>query len=264
MIKRKRRVAGFNRMYCRFITFGRRYRIAFIIAGVLGFGIPVFWLPEKLEGDKWYHSLYNSSLGSEKYIKSVKPVTDKILGGALRHFVYHVSERSYFTQPERTVLHLRAYLPEGSTIEHVNEVMEDFENFLAGFDEVAQYHTWVTSPETGSISIHFPPEHENSYFPYMLKSLLEQKAIYSGGADFTVFGVGQGFSNRFRETANPGIRLTGYNYEMLTGFATQVTEKLLENPRIQKVYMQSGREAWALNLRTEYYMDFDKAAIARL
>ena len=264
MIRRKRLLAGFNGYYRRFITFGRRYRIAFIIAGVLGFGIPVFWLPENLEGEQWYHSVYNSSLGSEKYIKSIKPVTDKVMGGTLRLFVYHVSERSYFTQPDRTRLYVRAYLPEGSTIEHANIVMEDFENYLARYDEVEQYHTRINGPESGSIEIHFHPEHEHSYFPFRLKSLLEQKAIYSGGADFTVFGVGQGFSNRFFERSSPGIRLTGYNYEMLAGFARQVAVKLEAHPRIQQVHMQSSRNIWQLDLRTEYFMDFDRTALARL
>jgi multidrug efflux pump subunit AcrB len=264
MMRRKRRVGRFNRLYARYISFAKRKRLIFITAGILAFGIPVFWLPEKIEGEKWYHQLYNSSLGSEKYIKSIKPVSDKVLGGALRLFVYHVSEHSYFTQPERTMLHVRAYLPEGSTIEHANTIMEDFENYLAGFDEVEQYHTWVNDPESGSMTIHFFSEHENSYFPYRLKSLLEQKSIYAGGADFTVYGVGQGFSNRFHESASPGIRLSGYNYEMLTGFASKAATQLEENPRIQKVYMQSSRQAYSLNLRTEYFMDFDKTALARL
>jgi len=264
IIRRKRLVARFNGYYRRFIVFGRRYRIAFIIAGMLGFGIPVFWLPEKLEGEKWYHSVYNSTFGSETYTKTIKPVTDKVLGGALRLFVYHVSERSYFTQPERTRLYVRAYLPEGSTIEHANTVMEDFENFLARHDEVEQYHTRINGPESGSIEIHFHSDHEHSYFPFRLKSLLEQKAIYSGGADFTVYGVGQGFSNRMTERSSPGIRLTGYNYEMLAGYADRLAAKLEDHPRIQRVHLQSSRNIWQLDLRTEYYMDFDRAALARL
>ncbi len=264
MMRRKRRVAAFNNYYRRYIAFGRRYRFAFIMVAILAFGLPVFWLPQTIEGEKWYHSLYNTTLGSEKYTKSIKPVADKVLGGTLRLFVYHVSERSYFTQPERTTLHVRAYLPEGSTIMQANTVMEDWENFLASFDEVTQYHTRVNGPESGSIEIHFHPEHENTFFPYRLKSLLEQKAIFSGGADFTVFGVGQGFSNRFYERASPGIRLTGYNYEMLLGFAHQITERLESHFRIQKVHMQSSRHAWSLDLRTQYHMDFDRAALARL
>ena len=264
MARRKRRVARFNGYYRRFIVFGRRYRAAFIVAGILGFGIPVFWLPEKLDGDRFYHSLYNSTLGSDLYIKTIKPVSDKVLGGTLRLFVYHVSERSYFTQPERTRLHLRAYLPEGSTIVHANSVMVDFENFLASFDEIAQYHTRVYGPEYGNIEIHFRAEHENTYFPYRLKSLVEQKAIYSGGADFSVFGVGQGFSNRFHERASPGIRLTGYNYEMLNAYASQIAEKLEAHSRIQRVHMQSSRNTWALDLRTQYDMKFDRIALARL
>ena len=264
MVRRKRLVAGFNGYYRRFIIFGRRYRIAFIVAGVLGFGIPVFWLPEKIEGERWYHWVYNSTLGSETYNKSIRPVADKVLGGALRLFVYHVSERSFFTQPERTRLHVRAYLPEGSTIDHCNSVMEDFENFLARFDEVEQYHTRVHGPETGSIEIHFYPEYENTFFPFRLKSLLEQKAIYSGGADFTVFGVGQGFSNRLFDRSSPGIRLTGYNYEMLISYANRVAAKLEGHPRIQRVHLQSSRNIWQLDLRTEYYMDFNNAALTRL
>jgi hypothetical protein len=173
------------------------------------------------------------------YIKTIKPVSDKVLGGALRLFVYHVSESSYFTQPERTRLHLRAYCPKGQP-SHANTVMQDFENFLARFDEVEQYHTRVNGPESGSIEIHFKPEHENTYFPYRLKSLVEQKAIYSGGADFSVFGVGQGFSNRFHERASPGIRLTGYNYEMLTALP-QILPKSLRQIRIQRCTCNPSR-----------------------
>jgi multidrug efflux pump subunit AcrB len=263
MLRRKRTISRITGYYRNFILFGFRFRKAFIILAVLGFGIPVFWLPEKLEGEKWYHSLYNSSLGSEKYLKSIKPVSDKVLGGALRLFVYHVSERSYFTRPEGTRLHVYAYLPEGSTIEHSNIVMEDFENFIAGFSEVEQYHTNVTT-ERGRIDIHFKPEHEFGYFPYRLKSLLEQKAIYSGGADFSVYGVGQGFSNRMTERSSPGIRITGYNYDMLSEYATRVSRLLEEHPRIQRVNMQSSANYWSLDLRTEYHMDFDRAMITRI
>jgi multidrug efflux pump subunit AcrB len=264
MLRRKRTISRITGYYRNFILFGFRFRKAFIVLAVLGFGIPVFWLPEELEGEKWYHSLYNSSLGSETYVNSIKPISDKVLGGALRLFVYHVSERSFFTSPQKTRLHVYAYLPEGSTIKHANTVLEDFENFIARFDEVEQYHTRVTSPERGRIDIHFKPEHEDSYFPYRLKSLLEQKAIYSGGADFSVHGVGQGFSNRMAERSSPGIRITGYNYDMLSEYATRVSRLLEEHPRIQKVNMQSSANTWSLDLRTEYHMDFDRAMITRI
>ncbi len=265
MMRRKRRIAGFTQFYRRYIIFGKRWKKAFFVAGILAFGTPIFWLPEEVEGEKWYHNLYNSTVGSDTYTRTIRPVTDKALGGTLRLFAYHVTERSFFTEPERTRLFVRAYLPEGSTIEHANTIMEDFENFLAGFEEVEQYHTRITSPEFGRITIYIEPEHENTVFPYRLKSQLEYKAIYSGGGDFVIGGVGRAFSNRFSQrTGNPSIIITGYNYEMLTRYATDVSRELEEHPRIQRVYMSSSRNVYSANVRTEYLMDFDRERLTGL
>jgi hypothetical protein len=53
----------------------------------------------------------------------------------------------------------------------------------------------VTGYNSSSITIHFTPDAENSSFPYLLKSQVESKAISLGGMDWSVYGVGKGFSN---------------------------------------------------------------------
>ena len=57
---------------------------------LLGFGLPVFLLPEKLEGEGKWIERYNKTLGSSTYKEKVKPVVDKALGGSLRLFVQKV------------------------------------------------------------------------------------------------------------------------------------------------------------------------------
>ena len=52
IIRRKRRVVRWNNRYEHFINFGMRWRWAFILLFILGFGLPVFLLPDKIEPEK--------------------------------------------------------------------------------------------------------------------------------------------------------------------------------------------------------------------
>jgi multidrug efflux pump subunit AcrB len=263
--RRKRRIVRFTVLYHRYIVFGRKYRIAFILIALLGFGIPVFWLPDTIQGDKTWQEIYNKTLGSDTYKRKIKPVSDKVLGGSLRLFVYHVREYSFFTRPERTRLVVQAYLPDGSTIDQMNELMMDFENYLAKFTQIEQYQTRIFNAERGTINISFDREHEDGFFPFQLKGLLEKKAIYSGAADYSVYGVGQGFSNRFSDGyTQPSVRLIGYNFEYLMEFARLMKTDIEKHPRIREVFIQTDRQLWGFRPRNEFFMDFQPGRLARL
>lgn len=51
---------------------------------LLGFGLPVFMLPEKMEGEGKWVEYYNKVFDNSTFKDKVKPVINKALGGSLR------------------------------------------------------------------------------------------------------------------------------------------------------------------------------------
>ena len=151
----KRFPVYFTRCYAVLIRFLCRWRWAVCTLLLLGFGLPVFLLPEKLQGEGKWEKLYNETIGSHTYKESVKPVVDKALGGTLRLFVQKVYEGSYFTRNEEVVLSANANLPNGSTLEQMNTLVKRMETYLSEFKEIKQFHTSVYSPRRASISVYF-------------------------------------------------------------------------------------------------------------
>ena len=77
----------FSRLYMRWIGWFCRYRVMACIMLVLAFGLPVFLLPEKMDGDGKFAEYYNKVFANSTYKEKVKPIVDKALGGTLRLFV---------------------------------------------------------------------------------------------------------------------------------------------------------------------------------
>ena len=78
----KRLAVRFSRLYLRLIGFFCRYRVALCILLLLGFGLPVFLLPEKLEGEGKMATYYNRLFNNSTYKEKVKPIVDKALAVA--------------------------------------------------------------------------------------------------------------------------------------------------------------------------------------
>ena len=254
----------FTRFYSLLICFLRRWRWAVCLLLILGFGLPVFLLPDKLEGDGKWEKFYNKTLGSPAYKESVKPMVDKVLGGSLRLFVQKVYEGSYFTRNEEVVLYANANLPNGSTLEQMNALMKRMETYLSGFKEIKQFHTAIYNPRRASISVYFKKEHQNSGFPYTLKANMISKALELGGGSWGVYGLqDQGFSNDVRENAGGyRIKMYGYNYDELYGWAEKLKAKLLTHRRIKEVFINSEFSWWKDDYQ-EFYFNLDKERMAQ-
>ena len=113
---------------------------------MLAFGLPVFLLPEKMEGEGKFVEYYNKVFNNSTYKEKVKPIVDKALGGSLRLFVDKVYEGSYFNREEgETVLSITATMPNGTTLEQMNVLVKKMETYLT---EVFKY----TSPRSISIA----------------------------------------------------------------------------------------------------------------
>lgn len=262
--KKRRFLVYFSRCYSALIRFLCRWRWAVCLLLLLGFGLPVFLLPGKLEGEGKWKVAYNKVFGSNTYEESVKPVVDKALGGSLRLFIQKVYEGSYFTRNEEVVLYANANLPNGSTLEQMNTLMKRMETYLSGFKEIRQFHTSIYSPRRAGIQIYFKKEAQNSGFPYTLKANMISKALELGGGSWGIYGLqDQGFSNDIRENAGSfRIRMYGYNYDELYAWAEKLKTKLLTHRRIKEVLINSEFSWWKDDYQ-EFYFNLNKERMAQ-
>ena len=263
-IRIRRITVYFSHFYQLLIRFLLRWRVAVCIVLVLGFGLPVFLLPEKMEGEGKWVERYNKTLGSSTYKEKVKPIVDKALGGSLRLFVQKVYEGSYFSRNEEVVLYANANLPNGSTLEQMNTLMKRVETYLSSFKEIKQFHTSAYNARRGNIQIYFKKEHQHSGFPYTLKANLIGKVSELGGGSWDVYGLqDQGFSNDVRENAGSyRIKMYGYNYDELYASAEKLKEVLLSHRRIKEVFIKSEFSWWKDDYQ-EFYFNLNKERMAQ-
>jgi len=253
------RIKRFYAKYCRFAC---RWKFILVILLVLSFGLPVFMLPEKVEGSEKWKELYNQSIGSEFYKQTVKPIVAKWLGGSLRLFVEKVYEGSYFTERKETTLSVSATLPNGSTLPQMDFLIQRMEAYLSQFKEIKQFQTNINSPYNANIDIQFTKQAERSSFPMSLKSNLISKALEMGGGSWSVNGIGDGFSNNFGEGAGSYYaELYGYNYDELTLWANHFKANLLKYKRIKEVTINSEFQ-YQKDDYQEFGFDLNKKALA--
>lgn len=249
----------FFRAYEKSIGFIAGYRKSFIALLILMFGLPVFLLPTKIEGQTWY----NSSIGSDMYQENIRPHVDKWLGGSLRLFVRYVFEKSGYRTAEQTRLYVNASMGFGNTPAQMNFVMQAVEDYLSQVEGIDQYITQVSSGQYASVQISFKPEYEKGALPYMLKGRLIAKSLDWGGVEWSVYGVGRGFSNRTGEDIpNFRVIMKGYNYDELERQAEKLAGKLIKHRRIQKVNTNE-RLSWNEKSSQELFLRVDPARLAQ-
>ena len=261
----KRQGVFFTRLYVRFIGWLCRYRVIACILLILAFGLPVFLLPEKMDGEGKFAEYYNKVFNNSTYKEKVKPVVDKALGGSLRLFVDKVYSGSYFNRGEgETVLSAYASLPNGSTLEQMNTLIKKMETYLTEFKEIKQFQTSIYGARRAGIQIYFTKEHQHSGFPYTLKANIISKAIQLGGGHWEVYGLqDQGFSNNTYESAGSyRVKMYGYNYDELAYWGDKLKEKLLSHRRIKEVNVNSEFSYYKDDY-SEFFLDLDKHRLAK-
>lgn len=266
LLRLRRRISLFmSNIYEKSVRFIVRFRVAFIIMAVLAFGLPVFMIPEKIDGEGMIARKYNDVFGSSVYKEKVKPVVDVALGGTLRLFVEKVYNGSYWDrEPGEPVLNINATLPNGATLDQMNALIKKMELYLSGFQEIRQFQTSIPGARRASISVFFKKEHRNSGFPYRLKGDIISKALTLGGGSWSVYGLeDQGFSNDVRESAGSyRVKLTGYNYDDLSDWAYRMRDTLLTHRRIKEVSVASEFSYWKDDY-TEFHLVIDRDMLAK-
>ncbi|GHT78098.1 multidrug efflux pump protein [Bacteroidia bacterium] len=276
-IRGKRFAVYFNRFYEKMMRLLYRWKGCVAACIILLFGLPVFLLPEKMEYKKtashgfsykapdttFVGKVYNNTLGSAVYKEKIKPVTDVALGGTMRLFAQKVRNGSYSSgERSETTLNVTASLPNGSTRDQMNTLVQKMENYIRQYSEVRQFETDISSGRRASIRILFVKEHQRGSFPYMLRSKLISKAIELGGGSWGVYGLGDGFSNDLKEQAGQSrIKLLGYNYDELNILAEAIRDSLMENRRIKDIVINS-EFSWFKDDYTEFVFELDKGKLS--
>ena len=279
IVRRKRRVVKFSRIYLRSINFIVRFRVAFIIFAILVFGIPIFYLPDSLPKNRRYdmkdseltevERFYNKTLGNKKYVQDVKPVLNKVLGGTFRLFSEKVKNSRYYyygssDEVRRTQLTINIGLSEeGLTIEDINGVCMGLENMLAGYNEIDMFTTSITGPETAYMTVNFKPEHDFSIFPFILKIKIEDYMNSIGSYHASVYGVGKAFSNQVYNDYIRGtysVAMKGYNYDELYGYSDDLKERLIASGkgRIKEVFLLGGTDRYGAKKNWRNRLELDK------
>lgn len=262
-VARKRKVVKFTWKYKRFIGFTWRFRKAWVILAILGFGLPVFMIPSSVDRDKSYAETYNRIFSSEWFL-TIRPWMDKLLGGSLRLFVE--GGKGEWRQNDnndriRTSLSVVMTMPHGAMLEQMNEAFMKVENFVSGFQEVDLFTTSISSANEGRMKITFKEEAEMTGFPEMLKNELVRYCNSIGNADSQISGVGRSFSNSLGDGyRSEGLKVVGYNYRQVMKYAEVLKNKLSENRRVKKLYIGNARNPEKMR---EFVVKVDKAKLAR-
>lgn len=275
-MKRRRRLVLRTARYERFVVWSRAHRWIYVVAILLLFGIPVHLLPSQVNhktvkegedsGKGGLVGLYNMTIGSKWYQKN-RQWFEYPLGGALNLFQKYGSGRISFSHEERPEVVLRVYanMPEGYTVQQLNEIVSEMENWLQQFDEISMFRTSLGGT-SGILEIHFKKEFEDTRFPLELKQQLWAKAIRYGGATWEIPSIDdndQYLSNSiYRTSWSHSIQLYGYNYDLLYRYAEQLIDTLKANRRVNG---QAGFSAggYGSYVRNEFCIDYDKERIAR-
>ncbi|MEL7160000.1 MAG: efflux RND transporter permease subunit [Bacteroidota bacterium] len=248
-----------SRGYERILSALLQYRKITLLAVILAFGLPLWWLPTKV--DNW--EFYNKTLGSDLYRDEIRPVVNKYLGGTFRLFSYYVYEGGGYRPPEETRLYVGASLPTGTTLEQLDAVLRQVEGYLGQFSDRTERYTTRVYGTSGRIEITFPNGGRGG-FPYTLKNRLTGYATNFGGVTWNIYGVGQGFSNdNSGGRVNFNVLLKGYNQVGLDAQSARLAELLLGHPRVQEVNTNANLNWWEKD-RYEYLLTADNAALARL
>lgn len=263
--RRLRRTVRWNRRYSSYIEWGVRHRWVLIAVFIVAFGIPTFLIPAEGGGKKAEQGIMGkavSAVARWKPYANNKKTVDNILGSSFGLFNKASSRFDFYREPQRTTLTIRAEMPEGCSIQQLNEVMKSMENYLAGVEEIDVFETRISSYNQGSITVLFKPEYENSPVLSLIKGDVTMMASDFGGATWTVSGIDNSFfNNNVMSSFKPyTITLSGYNYDKLTEYGEILVEYL------SSIKMVSGAEIgstdWTEKPMTEFNMQYDFGALS--
>lgn len=277
-MKRRRRLVRYTAGYERLMAWNRNHRWVYVVALIWLFGIPIQLLPSQVRHkiteqgqDNTKGGLvgfYNKTIGSKWYQRN-KKWFEYPLGGTLNLFQKHSSGRMSFSRgdegPREVVLNVRADLAEGQTVQQLNEIVREMENWLQQYNEISEFYTTLAGT-SGTLEIHFKKEYQKTRFPFELKQRLWAKAMRFGGAVWTIPALDENdqyLSNSvYRSNWSNSITLYGYNYDLLYRYAEELIDSLKLNRRVNGQAGFTGR-SYGSYVASEFYLDLDRESLIR-
>ena len=242
-VRRRRRVIRWNRFYIAYIEKGQRHRWAYIVALVAAFGLPVCLLPDEVAKDRFederniFQRAYNAVFGGD-----ARKTIDSVLGTSFTLFNKALDRSDFYREPGRDALYVSAAMPEGCTVGQLNDVMRAMENYLSLFDEIETFITSIYDYDNAMIEVAFRPDVENTAFPSELKSMVTTMAMNFGGATWRIWGINDSYFNNnvVSDYKSNTIKLSGYSYDDLAGYADSLISYLESSRRVSAPEMMLG------------------------
>ncbi len=244
---RRDKVSIGGKIYRKVVNAINNWRKLSIVALILIIGLPVWLLPTRIE-TPIIGTIYNSVFDSELFA-DVKPYFNYALGGSLNLFFNHISRGEVWQFGEETYIYVRLELPNGNTIDRINNLTKDFESEILRYNnEIKNLITNISDEENASLRIEFTNEQGQSSFPYILKNYLTSYATRLGGLNVSVYGFGPGFSNAGGSYSNFSVIAKGFNYIKTKELAEEFREIISRNPRIDNVDIDKSEFYWAKDI----------------
>lgn len=257
-MRRRRRVVRWNHTYERVLRWSVRHRAAFVVALIMAFGIPLFLIPapSKKTRGAFYEKIVRPVVSWQPYVEARNNI-DRYAGSSFGLFYRALDRSNFYREPERKKLYISPGMPEGCSVQQLNEVTRSMENYLSSFDEIEMFTTSINSYDDAMIVVTFKPEYENTSFASALKSQVTSMAINFGGANWQVYGIDENsFNNNIISTRRSDrIALQGYNFKELCRYAEILMDTMASYKRVQGLEIcGAGRNG---EPSTEFVLDYD-------
>ena len=238
------RMIKMREIYSMYLRKANAFKGVTIVIVILGFGLPIFLLPDKIEEKSKIATYYNRTWGDEYFAEKIRNQMNIFLGGAFRLFVKSIPPGSASNEQTKSQLIVKLKFNKGSKIEQNNIVLKRIEKVLKNFDkEILFFESSLNNRINAQILISFKDEVQKS-FPFFLKNILSDKALLQGSAQSQIYGIGRGFNNAINaQEYDTSISLKGYNYGVLNAIAKSVRDSLLITGRAEDIIISSRDKA---------------------
>ncbi len=184
---------------------------------------------------------------------------------ALRLFYGSLSRVDFGRLPQKKSLLITTGLSQGHTVQQLDKIVRQMENYLAQYEQIELFTSRVQSYDRAVIEVFFKPEYENTFFPMELKQSVISAASDYGGANWTVSGIDDKYFSNYigglgRSNA---IQITGYNFNSLFGYAQELSEFLQKYSRVRNIQIRSSIDQPPLS-QIDLKYDFEKLAVAEI
>lgn len=224
------------------------------------FGLPIWLLPDKIESEGFFGSVYNNTFGSETY-KSAKPYVNYSLGGASYLFFAKVTKGELWDFGSQTYLIVTVAFPQGTEIERYNQIAADIEREVLQEQNGIEKLTTRVHPDYSIVRIDIADSASVTSLPFELKNRLVIFAAQTGGASISVSGFGPGFFSGGESSPSFYVKVLGYNYNRVKDIAETFRERIERNPRIAEVDIDQSFGRW--NKMYELVVTIDRETVSR-